>query len=61
MSKEKTIAFHQAKSTLEGEMEGFKRAAEQDDRDLTEEWVDIICEVFGKDFRESLIEQWHRT
>ena len=51
MSNEKTCGeFHDAKSELNNALIDFKDKAELDDRDMREEILDSLWDVFGKEF-----------
>jgi hypothetical protein len=55
MANEKTCSeFHGAKSDFESSMEDFKRAAEADSRDIPEELIEAVFNIFGEKFLEKL-------
>jgi len=55
MANEQTaMAFHDAKSKFEARMDDFKRAAETDERDLKEEVLESVWNIFGEDFATEL-------
>jgi hypothetical protein len=42
--------FHKAKSETEADLHEFKTAAEKDGRDMKDEVLDLLTDVFGSDF-----------
>jgi len=52
MSDQTCSKFHEAKMKLASAMEDFKIAAEEDERDVKEELLEEIDEVFGIGFVE---------
>lgn len=56
MSEETASRFHIAKMNLQNALEEFKNAGKEDERDIKEELLDEIHDIFGKAFLEDLLE-----